>query len=176
MKKGGVACPLFFSLLCLSLFYYATRHTSIIICQVIVVPYSLHVTFSLDPESSSHPFLVDIFCWLSRRLYKQDDRADPCSIIYERSVTIKMASAYYFLIAASFVGSVTSERYFLNQATSLDDVTLDMTCSPPTRFGGVGYCGPEFCEAAEKWSCTGSDKCAGEYSASHAKPSKNLIN
>ena len=48
----------------------------------------------------------------------------------------------------------------LNSATSLQDVGLDATCSPPTKLGGVGYCGPDYCEDAEKWSCTGSGKCA----------------
>ena len=48
----------------------------------------------------------------------------------------------------------------LNSATSLQDVGLDATCSPPTKLGGLGYCGPDYCEDAEKWSCTGSGKCA----------------
>ena len=48
----------------------------------------------------------------------------------------------------------------LNSATSLQDVGLDATCSPPTKLGGNGYCGPDYCEEAEKWSCTGSGKCA----------------
>jgi hypothetical protein len=74
-----------------------------------------------------------------------------------------MAPAYSFLIAASIASSAfAAEKYFLNSATSLDDVTLDMTCSPPTRLGGVGYCGPDYCENAEKWSCTGDNKCAGK--------------
>ena len=38
--------------------------------------------------------------------------------------------------------------------------TPDATCSPPTKLGGLGYCGPEYCLDAEKWSCTGSGKCA----------------
>jgi len=48
----------------------------------------------------------------------------------------------------------------LNEATSLQDVGLDATCSPPTKLGGKGFCGPDYCETAEKWSCTGSGKCA----------------
>ena len=48
----------------------------------------------------------------------------------------------------------------LNEATSLADIGLDATCSPPTKLGGKGFCGPDYCEMAEKWSCTGSGKCA----------------
>ena len=48
----------------------------------------------------------------------------------------------------------------MNQAQSLDELALDATCSPPTKLGGLGYCGPDYCVEAEKWSCTGSGKCA----------------
>ena len=49
---------------------------------------------------------------------------------------------------------------YLNDAGSLADVELGTTCSPPTKLGGTGYCGPEYCSMALKWSCTGSGKCA----------------
>ena len=48
----------------------------------------------------------------------------------------------------------------MNQAQSLNELALDATCSPPTKLGGLGYCGPDYCIDAEKWSCTGSGKCA----------------
>lgn len=63
----------------------------------------------------------------------------------------------FFLFAAF---AAAADPVYLNDAQRLADISLDATCSPPTRLGGTGYCGLGYCEYAEKWSCTGSGKCA----------------
>jgi hypothetical protein len=69
--------------------------------------------------------------------------------------------AMHFLVIIGFISSaLAKDPVYLNNAQKLDDVSLDATCSPPTRLGGLGYCGLGYCEYAEKWSCTGSGKCA----------------
>ena len=35
----------------------------------------------------------------------------------------------------------------LNDGQYLADVELTSSCSPPTKLGGVGYCGPSYCGA-----------------------------
>ena len=61
----------------------------------------------------------------------------------------------------SLIYSISSEVYYLNDAETMEDIDLLMTCSPPTDMGGLGYCGPKVvCEEAVKWSCSKSGKCA----------------
>ena len=73
-----------------------------------------------------------------------------------------LTAALYAVAASSSTASSSSESkkesttsgksalktLNLNQASTLADVELTSTCSPPTKLGGVGYCGPDFCGAS----------------------------
>ena len=48
---------------------------------------------------------------------------------------------------AKTASKTESKTIALNDGHTLADVTLTSSCSPPTKLGGVGYCGPDFCGA-----------------------------
>jgi len=81
-------------------------------------------------------------------------------VIASAVVVASAGKAKEAAVAAKKGDSSTAKTISLNDGQYLSDVTLTSSCSPPTKLGGQGFCGPEFCELAEKWSCTGSGKCA----------------